>query len=197
MHTSYTMQHQRRNSHSYSFADELLCDYEAAKIRHRAQDPHLPLRLKEWAFPEPIPDNSRPDCHVCSNRAAGRRCQTSYRCKLCKTPLCLYPCFEKYHTLLNYRRSGNFRVQKLSYDKFSCKNIFVGTTPYRISVNNFRKINFRSRHRLRKYFYNENFQIYGISSYHFVHYSFTIHTNAALLSSTLTHTPIITINHLV
>ena len=34
-----------------------------------------------------------------------------------------------------YRRSGNFRVQKLSYDKFSCKNIFVGTTPYRISVN--------------------------------------------------------------
>ena len=35
----------------------------------------------------------------------------------------------------SYRRSGNFRVQKLSYDKFSCKNIFVETTPYRISVN--------------------------------------------------------------
>ena len=26
---------------------------------------------------------------------------------------------------------------------------------------NFRKINFRSHHRLRKYFYNKNFQIYG------------------------------------
>ena len=37
-----------------------------------------------------------------------------------------------------YRRSGNFRVKKLSYDKFSCKNIFVGTTPYRIIVNSAR-----------------------------------------------------------
>ena len=35
----------------------------------------------------------------------------------------------------NYRRSGNFRIKKLSYDKFSCKEIFVGTTPYRVSVN--------------------------------------------------------------
>ena len=36
---------------------------------------------------------------------------------------------------MDYRRSGNFRVKKLSYDKFSFKNFFVGTTPYRISVN--------------------------------------------------------------
>ena len=34
-----------------------------------------------------------------------------------------------------YRRSGNFRVKKLSYDKYSCKKNFVGTTPYRISVS--------------------------------------------------------------
>ena len=40
-----------------------------------------------------------------------------------------------YMYVYKYRRSGNFRVRKLSYDKFSCKNIFVGTTPYRISVN--------------------------------------------------------------
>ena len=49
-------------------------------------------------------------------------------------------------------------------------------TPYRVSPNstvctNFRTINFRSRHRLRKYFFNENFQIYGILvqllSYHY------------------------------
>ena len=84
-------------------AEGLLGNYEAAKVPHRAQDPQLPLRLKEQAFPEPIPDNSRPDCHVCSNRAAGRRRQTSYHYKLCKNPLCLYPCFEKYHTLLNYK----------------------------------------------------------------------------------------------
>ena len=34
-----------------------------------------------------------------------------------------------------YRRSENFCVKKLSYDKFLCKKIFVGTIPYRISVN--------------------------------------------------------------
>ena len=36
---------------------------------------------------------------------------------------------------LTYRRSGNFRVKKLLYDKFACKKIFVGTTSYRISIN--------------------------------------------------------------
>ena len=40
-----------------------------------------------------------------------------------------------YDCICNYRRSGKFHVKKLSYDKFSCKKIFIGTTPYRISVN--------------------------------------------------------------
>ena len=35
----------------------------------------------------------------------------------------------------NYSRSGNFRIKKLSYDKFLCKKVFVGMTPYRISIN--------------------------------------------------------------
>ena len=50
----------------------------------------------------------------------------------------------------------NFRVKKFSYERlFTALALIVHT--------NFRKINFRSRHQLRKYFYNENFQIYGIS----------------------------------
>ena len=63
-----------------------------------------------------------------------------------------------------HRRSGNFRVKKLSYDKFSCKHFFVGTTPYRIVHFNFRKINFLSRHRLyENIFTNENsrFTVYN------------------------------------
>ena len=36
---------------------------------------------------------------------------------------------------LHYHRSGNFHVKKLLYDKLSSEKIFVGTTPYRISVN--------------------------------------------------------------
>ena len=83
-------------------AEGLLANYEVTKVRHRGQDPELPLRLKERAFPEPVP-SGRPDCQVCSNRAEGHRRQTQYRCKLCKTPLCLYPCFERYHTLINYK----------------------------------------------------------------------------------------------
>ena len=37
-----------------------------------------------------------------------------------------------------YRRSGNFRVKKLSYDKFLCKKIFIGMIPYCIIVNSVR-----------------------------------------------------------
>ena len=85
-----------------ALAEGLLNGYETAKARRRVQDDHLPLRLKERPFLEPTPDGSRPDCHVCSNRASGHRHQTRYQCKICKTPLCIYPCFEKYHTLINY-----------------------------------------------------------------------------------------------
>ena len=44
------------------------------------------------------------DCSVCSNRAVQRR-RTLYFCKTCNDspPLCPYPCFERYHTLVNFR----------------------------------------------------------------------------------------------
>ena len=49
----------------------------------------------------------------------------------------------------------NFRVKNFSQER--------PLTALALIVHaNFRKINFRSRHRLQKYFYNENFQIYGI-----------------------------------
>ena len=63
-------------------AEGLLADYEAAKVRHRTQDPHLPRRLKEWVFPELIPVNSRPDCHVCSRSQAPT---VTRSCMLCQT----------------------------------------------------------------------------------------------------------------
>ena len=70
--------------------------------RHQSA-PELPLRLTKRAFPEPVPGGKRPDCKVCSNRRVGQRHQTGYRCRLCHTPLCLYPCFERYHTLKDYK----------------------------------------------------------------------------------------------
>ena len=83
-------------------AQGLLEDFQ----RHHLPEPAamLPGRLTERAFPEPLPDGKRADCKVCSNRAVGERHQTKYRCKLCHTPLCIYPCFEKYHTLKDYHK---------------------------------------------------------------------------------------------
>ena len=51
-------------------------------------------------FPEPA--DGRHDCTVCSNRKAGKRVTTSYRCCTCKAPLCIHPCFKTYHTVMNY-----------------------------------------------------------------------------------------------
>ena len=64
----------------------------------------LPLRLTERPFPEKIPKTTKysgcPQCEVC--RAKGKRSQTRYRCKVCKTPLHVTECFEEYHTKLHY-----------------------------------------------------------------------------------------------
>ena len=76
---------------------------ERPRPRRSAGSRELPVRLTERPFPEPVPEGKRPDCVVCSNRGVGQRPQTGYRCKVCHTPLCLYPCFERYHTLKDYK----------------------------------------------------------------------------------------------
>ena len=86
-----------------SVAKGLFEGLERPHHRHHPPAPQLPLRLTQRAFPEPIPGGKRSDCKVWSVRGAGQRHQTGYRCKLCHTPLCLYPCFERYHTLKDYK----------------------------------------------------------------------------------------------
>ena len=86
-----------------SVAKSLIEGLQRPRHRHHSPAPELPLRLTERAFPEPIPGAKRADCKVCSVRGAGQRHQTGYRCKLCHAPLCLYPCFERYHTLKDYK----------------------------------------------------------------------------------------------
>ena len=54
------------------------------------------------SFPVEGGPRSNPDCQVCSNRKVKRH-QTAYmRCECC-VPLCVEPCFHRYHTLLDYR----------------------------------------------------------------------------------------------
>ena len=86
-----------------SVARSLIEGHERPSQCHHISAPELPLCLTERAFPEPIPDGKRADCKVCSIRGAGQCHQTGYRCKLCHTALCLYPRFERYHTLKNYK----------------------------------------------------------------------------------------------
>ena len=45
------------------------------------------------------------DCKVCSDKGqvAGRRHRTTIKCNKCQITMCAYPCFDWYHTLLNYQ----------------------------------------------------------------------------------------------
>ena len=87
-----------------SVAKGLLEGFESQRGHRIFRTPELPLRLTETRpFLEPTPKGTRPDCRVCSNRGAGKRHQTGYQCKGCKTPLCPYPCMERYHTLKDYK----------------------------------------------------------------------------------------------
>ena len=45
----------------------------------------------------------KPDCTVCSDRKNKKRCLTSYYSKQCNVLLCVVPCFESYHSLVNYK----------------------------------------------------------------------------------------------
>ena len=63
----------------------------------------VPLRLTGCHFPEPAA--GRPDCKVCTDRTAGKRKQTQWQCKTCKVATCVYPCFERYHTLKHYKQA--------------------------------------------------------------------------------------------
>ena len=88
-------------------ATELLEGYQHTRSQHYASpNVQLPLRLTERPFPEPVPSDTpyggRPQCEVCHARGV-KRSQTKFRCKNCKVPLHIHPCFEIFHTKLNYK----------------------------------------------------------------------------------------------
>ena len=76
--------------------------------------------------------------HSCSSYrsywSGGREGNSFYASDSKRCPIC-WAAGQKFGKLVYYHRSGNFRVKKFSYDNFLCKKIFVGTTPYCISVN--------------------------------------------------------------
>ena len=61
-----------------------------------------PMRLTGRHFLA-LYDKAYPDCKICSARKEGKRKQTKYYCKQCNVAMCPAPCFERYHTLVNYK----------------------------------------------------------------------------------------------
>lgn len=84
--------------------DGLLNGYQPPCTRvGRSSTTQPPLQLTARHFISRNDSTSKPDCVVCFDRAAKKRKQTSFICKDCgDVPLCVTPCFEKYHTLLHY-----------------------------------------------------------------------------------------------
>ena len=89
---------------------QLIPDYD--KGEHRV-GPRLPmannqLRLQGRHFPCMNPNKtaagqpSNPDCTVCTFKDKARH-QTSIHCAECEVLWCAAPCFERYHTLKDYR----------------------------------------------------------------------------------------------
>ena len=44
------------------------------------------------------------DCIVCSDRKK-KSCRSMHECKQCRKPMSMYPCFERYHTLIDLKVS--------------------------------------------------------------------------------------------
>jgi hypothetical protein len=63
---------------------------------------YINKRLKERHFLEIIPNKKRRDCVYCSNRKV-RQIKSKYQCKFCKLAFCPAECFERYHTLKNFK----------------------------------------------------------------------------------------------
>jgi hypothetical protein len=91
-----------------SIVEGLLDGYEKPAKPFRRPSTNAPDRITARHFPSLNPKmisggrRSNPDCEVCSNRSVKRH-QTQFYCRDCEMPMCAYPCFERYHTLVNYK----------------------------------------------------------------------------------------------
>jgi len=62
------------------------------------------LRLTERHFSLLIAEGKRRRCYVCSQTTCKPRQvkKTRYECSSCNVGLCIWPCFEEFHTLTNF-----------------------------------------------------------------------------------------------
>ena len=122
-HIAYNMQNNTKmNQDNFRKAviDGLVQNYtrrEPLKMPGRKRQAPLRNRLRERHFISKYEDNKhRPNCYVCSierhqckkkGKGNCKRKQTRYFCAKCKKALCIVPCFEEYHTKVNFRKVCN------------------------------------------------------------------------------------------
>lgn len=89
--------------------EQILRKYLADRPTHKSiggNSNNLPFWLIPTHFPSPyikiglIRKNARRKCVVCKKH--NKRRETHYQCEKCDLGLCIHPCFEMYHTLLDY-----------------------------------------------------------------------------------------------
>ena len=86
----------------------------------RSNANNLPVRLMEkMHYPGKNPSGRKRDCIVCSNRRLHNRKQTRMICKQCTYPMCVDPCFEKYHTL-HKLQTTYFEITDLPTTNYCC-----------------------------------------------------------------------------
>ncbi|XP_041372668.1 piggyBac transposable element-derived protein 4-like [Gigantopelta aegis] len=60
---------------------------------------HFPCSIK----PQPGASNMKPLRRCTVHKESGERKETRYMCEVCMEPLCIEPCFKRFHTLQDYR----------------------------------------------------------------------------------------------
>ncbi|KAK7480515.1 hypothetical protein BaRGS_00028249 [Batillaria attramentaria] len=70
--------------------------FSGTPARISAPGTHFPRKYKNKKY--------RPNCTVCSSteRPGWKRKQTCFFCNLCNRPMCPVPCFELYHSYVDY-----------------------------------------------------------------------------------------------
>lgn len=92
----------------FQLIHKLLENYERRTVKPGRVVANPPDRLSGRHFvgyqtnKTPNGKPSMPDCIVCSDRKSKRH-QTEHICKQCNLPMHPLPCFERYHTIVNYK----------------------------------------------------------------------------------------------
>ena len=106
----HTQEKRRHLAYRKDLICELVREHRATRVAARRGRPSAAVALAERLnnglhCMHPLDDNKLKDCVVCTNRKQGIRKRTRFICNTCtsKPGMCPGTCFERYHTLEDYK----------------------------------------------------------------------------------------------